>query len=1112
MNALQPIFAQLDDYKRKFYLNRLVKGIIFSLAVILTAFLVFNTLEFFGHFGKTFRGILFFSFVLGLLASLFFWVFKPLMYLYGPQKPLSNDDAAFQIGQFFPEISDKLINTLQLSRSLDGKQNELLAASIAQKSKQLGIVRFSDAINIKENNRYLKFAAIPAGVIALLLMLYPAFIADSSTRIVNFQNEFQEKAPFTFQLKNEKLQAFKNEDFTLSLSLMGNTIPESVYLLINGRKLRMETTDKKNYSYTFSKVQKGFDFTFEAAGFKSGQYEVELVQRPNLTFFEVSLNYPDYLNRPDETIKNVGNLTVPEGTVIQWGFSATETDSVSLKFDGDTKRLLADKKLISGLFEAEKRMKASAGYQVFLKNQFADNREGISYFVNVVPDKFPQIALEQYKDSTLYNFLVLSGNLTDDYGLSRLSVFYKVLRNGKNEPALAYKSVNLPINRSQSIQSFSFPWSLDSLQLNPADKMEYYVQVWDNDGVNGPKATRSQVMNYLVPDQKAIEKEIDNSIDKTEAQLDKTLEKAQKLKKDIQSLETRLKNKKDLDFQDKKLAEEIVKKREELANEIKELQQQNQNLNEKQQRFNEPKPEQQQKMDALQKLMNDLQDPETQKLYEELQKLMEQNQDEKMLDQMEKLKNKERNTERELDRLQALFKKLQLEQKMDKIVNELNKQAEQQEKLADKTDKADKNPDTNQKKNDLENIKKEQDKANKQFEDLKKEMQEAEKMSKEMKNKEPFDQNKEEQEDISNDQKNSQKDLENEDNQSASKKQKKASRQMKNLAMKTANQKKKGEMKEMEENIDDLRDILENLVTLSFDQERLMKDFRGINPSDPRFVKLSQEQLKLQDDAKVIEDSLYALSKRVMQIEAFVTREMGNMKRYMDESASNIKERRLQVIPAKQQFAMTSMNNLALLLSDVLKNMQMSMQNMAGSGKGSKKGNKPNPGSGMGKQQGELNQQIQQLSKQQKGQGGMSEQLAKLAREQGMLRKMIQSFLEQNKGNEKTKQLGQELGELMKKMEETETDLVNKRINPEVIQRQKDILTRLLESEKAMREQEEDTQRKAEQAKIYQKTIPAQFQEFVKQKQKQTELLRTVPPNLNTYYKRQVDSYFKKIQ
>ena len=290
-----------------------------------------------------------------------------------------------------------------------------------------------------------------------------------------------------------------------------------------------------------------------------------------------------------------------------------------------------------------------------------------------------------------------------------------------------------------------------------------------------------------------------------------------------------------------------------------------------------------------------------------------------------------------------------------------------------------------------------------------------------------------------------------------------------------------------------------------------MKDFRGINPSDPRFIKLSQDQIKLQDDAKVIEDSLYALSKRVLQIETFVTREMNSMKGHMTDAVKLIKERKLAMTTSKQQFAMTSMNNLALLLSDVLKQMQQNQQMMAGSGSG--KGKSKGKQKSMGEAQKELNEQMgKTMQKGSKGQGGVSEQLAKMAREQSALRKMLQGFLDSSKGTEKGRKLGDEIKDMMKKMEETETDLVNKRINPEMMKRQQELLTRLLESEKAMKEQEEDQKRKAETARqAFERKAPPQFQQYVKDKQKQTELLRTVPPNLNPYYKRQVDNYFKQI-
>jgi hypothetical protein len=255
-SPIAALSSRIEEYKRKFYLNRLVKGSIFSLAVILSAYLVFNTLEYFGHFGSFFRGVLFFGFILAFGLSTFFWVIKPLLFLYGKRTPLSDEIAANQIGKFFPEVSDKLLNTLQLSKALSHEQNELLMASIAQKSQQLAIIRFADAIKIDHNKRYLKYMAVPAVVIFGLLLIYPAFFSKSTERIVNFKNEYQEEAPFSFELGNKNLKAFKNEDFTVNLALRGNTIPDAVYVLVNDRKMKMESIDSRHYSFTkFKTIQ-----------------------------------------------------------------------------------------------------------------------------------------------------------------------------------------------------------------------------------------------------------------------------------------------------------------------------------------------------------------------------------------------------------------------------------------------------------------------------------------------------------------------------------------------------------------------------------------------------------------------------------------------------------------------------------------------------------------------------------------------------------------------------------------------------------------------------------------------------------------------------------------
>ena len=52
-----------------------------------------------------------------------------------------------------------------------------------------------------------------------------------------------------------------------------------------------------------------------------------------------------------------------------------------------------------------------------------------------------------------------------------------------------------------------------------------------------------------------------------------------------------------------------------------------------------------------------------------------------------------------------------------------------------------------------------------------------------------------------------------------------------------------------------------------------MKDFEHIDINSPQFLLKSQQQQKIKSDAKMVEDSLYALASRVVQIQSIVTKE-----------------------------------------------------------------------------------------------------------------------------------------------------------------------------------------------------------------------------------------------
>lgn len=132
-----------------------------------------------------------------------------------------------------------------------------------------------------------------------------------------------------------------------------------------------------------------------------------------------------------------------------------------------------------------------------------------------------------------------------------------------------------------------------------------------------------------------------------------------------------------------------------------------------------------------------------------------------------------------------------------------------------------------------------------------------------------------------------------------------------------------------------------------------------------------------------------------------------------------------------------------------------------------------------------------------------------MAARQAALRKALEEkqkkLREQGKGS-------QQLQEIMDQMDKIEEDLVNKRLNNQMMERQQDILTRLLEHEKAERQQEYEEKRKAEQAAQQQREMPPSLEEYIRKREAEIEMYKTVNPALKPYYKFLVEEYVKSLQ
>lgn len=1094
------LIEKIDVFIRRYYINKLLRGIIFWGAVLFTGYIVATLSEYLGHFTILLRTLIFYGFILLNLVIIVRLVLPPLMAYLKLGNTITHHQAAEIIGRHFTEVQDKLLNTLQLKILADEnpQHRQLIEASIDQKIETLRPVRFPTAVDLHENVKQLKWVLAPAALIIILALAAPAILTEGTRRLIKHNEYFAPVAPFKFVVLNNKLSATQGEDFKLQLKLTGDQLPSSVYIETEEHTFKLDKQNIARFSYQFINLQHTTTFRLSGGGYSSDKYQIVINARPSLLHFDAALTYPAYLHKQNEVISNAGDLTIPAGTVVSWKLHTQNADALLFVINGHIHQL---KPAANDVFTYSERILNPTAYSLKPVNEQVTRSDSTGYHINIIADEAPAITASEKEDSVSMKALYFSGKVQDDHGFSTLRFHYTVKPAAQNSKASSYSQpVKADLSGTQA--DFFYFWNLKELKAKPGDHISYYFEVADNDAVNGPKPVRTPEKELDMPTEQQIANELNSGTQQVKQKMESAAKLAAQLEREAQRLNQNLLNKSSLTFDEKKQVEDLLQKRKDLNDLVKEVQDENKkNLYNRQQ--NQQQSQQVTEMqNQMDKLLQNLLDPKTQQMLQALQEMLQQEQKDGTRDQLSQMQNDNKSLKKELDRMLELYKKMEFDQKLNQNINQLNQLAEQQQKLSDQAQKQGAN------KQDLQQ---QQQKIKQDFQEVKKSLDDLKKSAEQIENQPKLDDPKKDEERIDQQLDKSSDELNKNNMQKAAKSQKDAAQQMQQLSKKLKQDNEEQEGQETNLNAQQLRELLKNLVNSSFDQEKLMQTFRSTSALAANYVTLSQKQKDIKDNLKTAEDSLYSLSKRVPQIQSTVNEEIRSINDHINKAIDNLGDRRTAEANKNQQYAMTSMNNLALMLNEVLEQLQNAMKN-AKAGKGKQKQSLQQ----LSQMQQQLNNnmqkmrdQMQQGNKGQSQQQGQSEQLARMARQQQLIRQAIEQY---NRNELKDGKNGAgNLDKIAKQMEQTENDLVNRRISDESLKRQQQIQTRLLEAEKAEQEREQDKQRQSSTGKDIPPGYIKALQNYQQLKVKQTEQLKTVSPDLNLYYKQKVKKYFDQL-
>lgn len=1114
------IYQKLEDFIRKFYTNELLRGTIFFVGIGLLYFIFTLFVEYFLWLKPTARTVLFVLFVVVELFLLLRFILFPLFKLFKLQKGIDYNQASTIIGNHFNEVGDKLTNFLQLSQ--DRNQSELLLASIEQKAATLQPIPFGNAINLGKNKKYLPLAVIP--ILFFLFFLISGkgeILSQSFNRVVNFKQQFTPPAPFEIVLVNDNLQTEQNKDFLVKVKTVGKVFPENAMIFIGDESYYMETTKAGEFEFVIPKPSEDIAFHIEANEVSSLDYELKVVTVPSIANFEMILNFPGYLNKKPEVIKGTGNAVIPEGTKVTWRMNTLATQKVD--WVNDSNRFTFAKQ--DNVFTLSKSILQNVDYQILTSNNKVQHYEKLNYQISVIKDQFPTITVNNAPDSLKVNKNYVLGQVSDDYGLSKLQIVYYP----KDKPNAAKKGL---INVKKDVYDqfvFAFP---SNLPVEEGVSYEYYFEIFDNDAIHNFKSTKSSVFSNRIATETEKQDEMLQQQNDNINSLAKSLKAQDKQLSEMEKLQKMGKEKDNLDYKEQQKVNDFIQRQKQQDEMMKEF---SEKMKDNLEQFKTEKKDEKKELlqERLEKTKEELE--KNKKLLDELQKLNDKISKEELFEKMQKFQQASKNQTKSLEQLVELTKRYYVEKKAEQIANKLDKLAEKQDKLADKSE---------------ENSAEKQDEINKEFDKLQEELNDLDKENKDLKSPLDLPNTDEQEKSIDEDMKNAKEQLQKQQKDKAKPKQKNAAKKMKQMSQKMAEQMQSGDMEQMEEDVAMLRQILDNLLAYSFSQEDVMKQFKNLKRGAPSFNKNLKIQQDLKQQFKHVDDSLFAMSLRNPKIAEDVTKEIGNVQYNVDKALETLAEANVPKGNSHQQYAVSAANRLADMLSDVLNSMQMSLQ-MEGQGqgkpkpgqgqgsgmqlpdiikkqdglaekmkKGMKKGEKP--GEGEEGKEGEKSGQGQQGNKPGKGQkGGQSGQgqgnekggeqgqdgegdakaIMEIYKEQQQLREALEKEL-------KKQGVGGNGQNALDQMKQIEKQLLNKGFNNETLQKVLNLKYELLKLEKAIQQQGQDKKRQSETNKKefsnQANALPTRLQEYLNS----IEILNRQSLPLRSNFNQKVQEYF----
>jgi hypothetical protein len=1114
LKEMHRIITKILQYQRKKLQLQVITGIFNISTIILSTWMVALLMDMIFSLSTSSRWLLLIiCLVVSSTLILIFVIFpfKQLLWL-SARKDLSS--IAYEIGMYYHNIGDKLVNTYQLlTQNIGSVSDQLRLEAIDRFDNVIKHIDFRKKVLFKDN-----ILSIPSLLILFFanILLYNAFnerLEIAFLRIIHPSSNISLLPEGELIVTPGNTNILMGTDLTIEvtsnyagisncyLEFKRETDSEYEQFLLTYNNSAFEGV-LKNLRHTIiyqavAEVENEFN---QKETVRSPFYEAEVMIPPFVTELNVKVEPPPYTRLETEYLeKNSGSILAYPGSQVTIRAAVNKIIAeASIHFSDSThmNSAIKGKTLVSSFTVLN-----PVNYFIRVTDlKGIKNPNPIEYPITQLTDQYPSVSIlapgEDIEIATDAAFnLVIEGD--DDFGLTNLTLYYQIISSMMETQDSIWRKISLKSTFSgEKYIQFSYTWDFQYLPVGFEDVVHYYVEIKDNDIIRGPKLTKSQMYSLFFPTLNQMLNEFDDEQEEGLEELKEISRRNEELEDEVEKINREIKREESINWERKQEIENILQQQKELQKRLQEIQD---NLNQALQKLDQNElisPEILEKYQQLQEMFMEIATPDLIKAMQDIQNALEKI-DKKNLDNaMDSFKINQQNLKENIERTLELFKKIQKEQQYDALMQLAKKIAQEQDKISNQIE----NDHSTSKDGIKEKQSSQKDNLSMLDESIKEYSQrdfpQLEQVSSFIEEQAISDKMDKVIEFVSSDEK-----------MSAQQMSMDISSDMNTIYSQMQNLRQEMAANEKNRLMDKMKQIMHDLIQLSFEEEALKNKSETISTYSDEYIDLGQRQQEISENLRQVTSALVTLSHETFFIPPDLSKHIGTAYTQMMQSISSLEERNHRAAMDKQKNAMSSLNTAVMSLQNSMQMMAMAssasgfeyflqqMQQMAG-------------------QQSKLNEESLNLFQGSANQGSLSsEQMAELARLAAEQRKIRESLESLSKEMGSRSDIPGRLDDMASEMEQVEKEFERMQVDRQTIARQQQILRRMLDAQKSVHEREYSQKRKAESGKTYSRKTPDKNQKAVNDLLERLEMEKqqALREGYSHDYEKLIEAYYKKL-